>query len=279
MFFLDFIFVIQGSVSQCVKQLKLKTPQYLSHVYIKRKQSCFFEYIKDNADDQTVICQVDYAENFGIVNQDQIQSGYWSTKYISIFTAYIWFGGSGGDGHSFGLVSNSTKHDKYEVITCLEILVNEIVNMMPDVNQIIFFSDNAASQFKNRYIINHLTTMLDVSGIDFNWNYFASSHGKGIVDGVGGILKRLVWLEIMAGKGCASAEDFVNICHQKTKTISVLFVKQVQFDITKSMLEKTFSNMINLPGIQKQHHIQALHKNVIQYARYSTSDNQYVFRF
>ncbi|CAF5027028.1 unnamed protein product, partial [Rotaria sp. Silwood1] len=41
-------------------------------------------------------------------------------------------GGSGGQGQSFGLVSNSIKHDKYTVITCLEILVNEIINMMPD---------------------------------------------------------------------------------------------------------------------------------------------------
>ena len=136
-----------------------------------------------------------------------------------------------------------------------------------------------ASQFKNRYIINHLTTMLDTMDIDFSWNYFASSHGKGIVDGVGGTLKRLVWLEIMAGKRCSSAEDFVKICQEKTKTISVIFVQQAQFDITESMLEKAFSNIVNLPGIQKQHHIQALHKNVIQYARYSTSEDQYVFRF
>ncbi|CAF1505309.1 unnamed protein product [Rotaria sordida] len=136
----------------------------------------------------------------------------------------MWMGGSGDDGHSFGLVSNSTKHDKYSVITCLEILVNEITSMIPDVKQ-FFFPDNASSQFKNRYIIIHLTTMLDVLDIDFSWSYFASSNGKGVVDGVGGTLKRLVWLEIMAGKRCSSAEDFVRICQEKTKTISVIFVR------------------------------------------------------
>jgi hypothetical protein len=34
-----------------------------------------------------------------------------------------------------------------------------------------------------------------------------------------------------------------------------------------------------LPGIQKQHHIQVLHKNVIEFARYSTSEQKYSFRF
>jgi len=138
--------------------------------------------------------------------------------------------------------------------------------MMPDVNEIIFFSDNAASQFKNRYVINYLTTMLDTMDIDISWNYFASSHGKGVVDGIGGILKRLVWLEILSGYICSSAEDFVKICLQKTKPIFVILVKQAQFDVTKSLLENTFSKISNLPGIQKQHHVQALHKNIIQYA-------------
>ncbi len=49
--------------------------------------------------------------------------------------------------------------------------------------KLLFFSDNASSQFKNPYIINYLTIMMDTMDIDFSWNYFASSHGKGVVDG------------------------------------------------------------------------------------------------
>jgi hypothetical protein len=42
------------------------------------------------------------------------------------------------NGQSIGLVSDSIKHDKYAVITCLEIIVNEIISIMPDVNQFFF---------------------------------------------------------------------------------------------------------------------------------------------
>ncbi|CAF1680576.1 unnamed protein product [Rotaria sp. Silwood1] len=128
-----------GTVFHCMKQLQQKTPQYLCHVFIKRKQSNYFEDIKETVNDDTVVCQVDYAENFTLQNQDQIQSAHWSKKQVSIFTAYAWMGGSGGQGYSFGLVSNQKKHNKYTVITCLEILVQEIITMMPDVNEIIFF--------------------------------------------------------------------------------------------------------------------------------------------
>ena len=79
---------IPGTVLQCAQQLEQKTPQYLWHVFVKRKQSVYFEDMKGNGGNQTVICQVDYAENFAIHDQDQIQSAHWSLKQVSIFTSY-----------------------------------------------------------------------------------------------------------------------------------------------------------------------------------------------
>ena len=48
------------------------------HAFDKRKQSGYFDYIKENADDIVVVCQVDYAENYTLQDQDQIQSAHWS---------------------------------------------------------------------------------------------------------------------------------------------------------------------------------------------------------
>ena len=150
---------------------------------------------------------------------------------------------------------------------------------MPDVDTIKFFSDGAASQFKNRFLLQHLTTMMEETGVEFEWNYFASSHGKGVVDGIGGTLKRLVWMENMAGMRCSSARDFVDICNQKTKTIIVGMVQQAQFDTTEALLVDTFKVIPGLPEIQKQHHIKVLHKDVIEYDKYSTSTDKHVFKF
>ena len=82
------------------------TCHYQWHVFVKRKQNSYFENIIGTAGDHTVMCQVDYSEKFTLVNQDQMQSAYWSQKQVSILTAYIWMGGSRGQGQSFGLVSN-----------------------------------------------------------------------------------------------------------------------------------------------------------------------------
>jgi hypothetical protein len=100
-----------------------------------------------------------------------------------------------------------------------------------------------------------------------------------VVDGIGGTLKRPVWLEILAGKRCSSAEGFVKISRVKTKAISVILVRQAQLDVTKTTLAKVFSNISNITNLQKQHSIKVLQKDIIQIARYSTSDDQCVFLF
>ncbi|CAF1608935.1 unnamed protein product, partial [Didymodactylos carnosus] len=267
-------------VDDCVKVLKGKIKSYLWHVFIKHEQSNYFEYIKQNAGDKTVVIQVDYAENFTMDEQNQIQSAHWSKKQLSIFTAYAWCSGSGGDvGFSFGLVSNNTTHDKFSVATCLDVIVNEIKSYVPDVNEIIFFSDGAASQFKNRFLLRYLTYMMDDNAVDISWNFFASSHGKGVVDGIGGTLKRLVWSEMMAGKRCTSASDFVQICNEKTKTIIVGQITNAQIDVTIAKLSYMFDQTCSVPVIRKLHSIKVLHKNIIECSSYTNCTQTFVFAF
>jgi hypothetical protein len=81
-----------------------------------------------------------------------------------------------------------------------------------------------------------------------------------VVDGIGGTLKRPVWLEILAGKRCSSAEGFVKISRVKTKAISVILVRQAQLDVTKTTLAKVFSNISNITNLQKQHSIKVFNK-------------------
>ncbi len=79
--------------------------------------------------------------------------------------------------------------------------------------------------------------MMNESDIDFSWNYFAASHRKGIVGRIGGALKIIVWLEIIAGNYVHLLNISFNYAVEK-KTISVIFVKHVQLDVTKWTLEK-----------------------------------------
>ena len=64
----------EGSVQNCVRVLQTKIKQFLFHAFIKRKQSNYFEMLRDNSSDERCLLQVDYSENFALVEQNEIQS-------------------------------------------------------------------------------------------------------------------------------------------------------------------------------------------------------------
>ena len=81
------------------------------------------------------------------------------------------------------------RHTKYlyrHLITChiiifMAIIIDYFENIREFSNYVIF-SDGAASQFKQRFTLSGIA-LLEKS---LSWNFFAASHGKGAVDGIGG---------------------------------------------------------------------------------------------
>ncbi|CAF1100880.1 unnamed protein product [Didymodactylos carnosus] len=143
--------------------------------------------------------------------QDEIQKAHWNTKPLSIFTAFVW---SKNENFSFALPSLDVAHDKFVVDSRLEIILNHIKTVLPNVKGINCFSDDAAVQFKQRFHFRNLIQIANEHKINLSWHFFATSHGKGAVDGIGGVVKRLV---CSAGEVCRSAEDFIELAKKKTK--------------------------------------------------------------
>lgn len=65
-------------------------------------------------------------------------------------------------------------------------------NFKKDPQKIIYFSDGYAGQFKNKKNYVNLCYHKADFGCDAEWHFFATSHGKGPSDGLGGTVKREV---------------------------------------------------------------------------------------
>ena len=68
----------------------------------------------------------------------------------------------------------------------------------PNIEQIKVFSDSPTSQFKQRFLFSNLYAWEMEHDLKITWNFFATSHGKGVVDGIGGTVKRAVWRHVKA---------------------------------------------------------------------------------
>ena len=96
--------------------------------------------------------------------------------------------------------------------------------------------------------------------VPIQWNYFATSRGKGVVDGIAGTVKRLVSNAVMTGKSpvVADAKSFHRVASSRTSSVTVSLVSQKEISDTSDLLslEKCFSEALPLPGISKMHHTQ-----------------------
>ena len=73
------------------------------------------------------------------------------------------------------------------------------------------FSDGPSCQFKKKHIAHFLHTLSKIASIQ--WNYFATSHGKGVFDGIGGTVKRLVCNAVMTEKSPFFCHFFCDVVY------------------------------------------------------------------
>ncbi|CAF1442485.1 unnamed protein product, partial [Didymodactylos carnosus] len=232
-----------GIVKQCAQLLSTKVKQYLYHVFIKRQQSHLFEQLKEDCDDRTAHAWCD-ALNF-----------------------------------SFALPSNNVSHDKYCVSTCINFIIGELKQYLPELEQIIFFSDGAASQFKQRFPFRNLTRMSNEHDLKISRNFFATSCGKGVVDGIGGTVKRMVWQEMMTKKQCKTAADFVRLAKSKTNTIILCEMAQGAIDASEQKLKQLFDGTKAVRNTQKLHNVIAVRQDVIEYRSFGGSTSSWTVKF
>ena len=170
-----------------------KLDKIKAHYFITQFQSSYLKSIKDNLDEKTAIVLLDYSENYSFIYQDAIQSVHWENVQTTVHPIAVYYKiNNEMKVTSFCILSDYLTHNTSAVHSFIKILLDHIKINFVNINHIIYYSDGAASQYKNyKNMIN-----LCMHNTDFNltveWHFFATSHGKSPCDGIGGTVKRLV---------------------------------------------------------------------------------------
>ena len=95
-------------------------------------------------------------------------------------------------GFSYVIISDCIHHDTIALYLFQKNLITFLKQVLhTGPKKIIYFSDGAASQYKNRKNFVNLCNHETDFGVKAEWHFSATSHGKGACDGVGGTVKRL----------------------------------------------------------------------------------------
>ena len=124
----------------------------------------------------------------------------------------------------------------------------------PNISDVIF-SDDPSSEFKNKYAMKLLAIVADKVNGKAAWKYFATSHGKGVVDGIGGRAKLLVRQKTMS-KGddviVQSSEDFATLVAQLMPSTIVHHVSQADIDCA-TRVAQPWADVVTVTGIRDMH--------------------------
>ena len=120
----------------------------------------------------------------------------------------------------------------------------------------IIYTDGPSSEFKNRYIVKLVSMLSKKFQCKVSWKYYSTSHGKGVVDGIGGSAKSLVRKRVMnQGKNALilqNSADFYKVAKDDMKGVTVLHISEGQ--ISESIKEKKlWENIKDASGISKMH--------------------------
>lgn len=246
--------VEEGTTEDLYMYLKSLIPQFVEHCHVKQVQAAAYQEERAAMDQVSskALLQVDFAENYTCVAQDEIQSAHWHQRQVSLFTAALWHSG---ELHPIVLVSDNLVHAKETVVAYM----SQVLEQVPEsVTEVSIWSDGPASQFKNRFIAESLKVLQHKCGKKLTWNYFATSHGKGPVDGIGGSLKRQVWNAVKCRK--VMVNDATTFA-AAASTNSNVVVKVISEEETKNInallkVNEVFERAQVIKGISKVHCMQ-----------------------
>lgn len=196
------------SVEDFCSKYASKLNDLLKHDFISKKQSNYYENAKKNLKDDEVIVHLDFSENFSHLSQESVQSEYYAQTQTTIHPIMVYYKKDGKLEHkSYVVISDVLEHDSKFVRSMQLKIVPIIQALVPNVKKIHFWSDGAGSQYKNKFNFYYLSQYKEKFNIHVEWNFFATAHGKGVVDGIGAIIKRFLRNAIIKGQVINNAKE------------------------------------------------------------------------
>lgn len=235
-------------------------PAFQEHVRIKRIQSAAFEHDKETCR----VLQVDFAMAYSCEYQNEIQSALWARDSVTLFTGAVFCAGTC---KTFLICSDTKdkgKNTVYVFLMHLFDIMSQFTSAAGDTKDVIF-TDGPSSEFKNRYCMKLLRSISKKQQREVSWKYFATSHGKGVVDGIGGKAKSLVRQKVMSKDDSTTVNDsvsFAEVATQLMPSTKVVHISQKEIDeiIAK---DNPWNDVPAVQGIHKIHVATCLHPDRI----------------
>ena len=150
-----------------------KLEALIPHSFIAQHQASFYSHCKSTLNPGELLVAADFSENYAFVLQDAAQGFHWNNAQATIHPFVIYYQYSGEECHlSYVVISDCLHHDTVAVSLFQKGLITFLKRVLPfSPKKIFYFSDGAASQYKNRTNFINLCNHEVDFGIQAEWHF------------------------------------------------------------------------------------------------------------
>lgn len=249
---------IEKSSAEFIDLLCEKLQVLVQHDFIAKQQVLFMNQLKENLKVSEFLVTLDFSENYSMVVQDEAQSYHWAGGHATVHPFVIYYKKNAKVAHTnFVIISDCLEHNTVAVYTFQKKLIEFLTTKFETVpKKLYYFSDGCAAQYKNKKNFSNLCHHLEDFNIEAEWHFFATAHGKGPCDGLGGTVKRLAAKASLQRPYEAQILSAVQLYEWAQKNISgIHFTYTTQEDHIESeiFLTERFKQSVTMKGTQKCH--------------------------
>ena len=228
---------------------------YSSHIFRANWQHEQMNVCQENLKEGQVMMVMDFSENYKCGFQNEPSSAYFEQNMVTIHPIMCYMRENVQNEnllikHAIICITDDLKHDGMAV-SAFENKALTILGSSSEVNEVIQWTDGCAAQYKSK----NCFALLSSRQIKTSRNFFETSHGKSVCDGLGAIVKNSCYRAMLSKKVLAGAEDVYKHCtetlvitsdgNKKTPgTLSrrqFVFVNSTEINRTESYTATTFS--------------------------------------
>ena len=175
---------------------------------------------------------------------------------------------------NFVVISECLHHDTIAVYLFQKNLIAFLKEQCSTITKIIYFSDGAASQYKNRKNFLNLCNHQADFGIEAEWHFSATSHGKSACHGLGGTVKHLAArasLQHPYEHQIITLFQLYQWAVDNVPGVHFCYCSTEEYEMQKIFLQTRFEQTKTIPGTRKLHSFVPISKDTLRTRIYSSS--------
>lgn len=269
------------NADQFIDNFISRLPKLLQHSFVTKQQNLYFKHIKDNLQYDEFLVVLDFSENYTFTIQDEIQSYHWTKEQATIHPFGVYYRTDTNiEFTNCIIISDIKKHNSTTVNIFINNFVEFISQNIRKPKKIIYFSDGSAAQYKNKTNFYNISCHEMKFKIEAEWNFFPTSHGKNVSDGLGGSLKRLVTKACLQNSSLVinTPDAMYRWASTHIKNMNFVYVSKDEYDKESININKINNKLIPIPKTQTIHQIIPVDVGTLKAKYFSLSQEEHVHK-